>query len=324
VNADPDGWLIPAECAGERLDRVLGDCPAPDAGIGLRGRRRLCASGRVLVDGRPAGSGHKLRAGQRIVVLPAPAQFQSEELPRLVGQSDDLAALYKPAGWHSVRLAGDGGHDSVEGFLAAVPLANAEPNFVPCLLNRLDRGTSGLLMLARTASGRERWRQAERAGRIAKRYVALVEGVFSAPLHIRRALDVAGRAKVRIKVRASGHDAADPLRHTLAAPLGALTPAQAAVLFPGALDIPPLSLALCRIRLGARHQIRAHLAAAGHPLFGDSLYGGREAPGFLLHHIRIDAPGFSAFCPPPWLARLPRHLAALLAPECGNDPLPLH
>ena len=64
----------------------------------------------------------------------------------------------------------------------------------------------------------------------------------------------------------------------------------------------------CRIRKGARHQIRAHLAAAGHPLAGDSLYGA-ELPcpsGFLLHHGRVSFPDFQAFRLPAWLPLLPR------------------
>jgi 23S rRNA pseudouridine1911/1915/1917 synthase len=242
----------------------------------------------------------------------------SGALPRLVGQSDDLAALCKPAGWHSVRLAGsaDESPGSVEGFLAAsaqpvIAPSPADPGFIPCLLNRLDQASSGLLILARSGEGRERWLQSERAGRIRKRYITLAEGILSGPLHIRQALDT----NHRLRVRALGRDHPDPLRHTLAEPLGAVAPERAALLFPGIPDIPWLSLLLGRIQRGARHQIRAHLAGAGHPLFGDVLYGGRPAPGFLLHHIHLDMPGFSAFCPPAWLDRLPEELAALLTPE---------
>jgi 23S rRNA pseudouridine1911/1915/1917 synthase len=271
-----------------------------------------------LVDGRTAAPGCKLRNRQRIVVLPAPDRVLPDEFPRLAALSDDLAALYKPAGWHSARLAGsaDDGSGSVEGFLAASapPLVTAGPTdsgFVPCLLNRLDQTTSGLIMLARTASGRERWLRSERSGHIDKQYIALVEGIPAAPLHIRQTL----AANDRVRVRALDRDNPDPLRHTLAVPLGVVAPERAALLFPGIPDIPRLSLLLCCIRLGARHQIRAHLAGAGHPLFGDTLYGGRQAPHLLLHHIRLDMPGFSAFCPPPWLDQLPGDLAALLTPE---------
>jgi hypothetical protein len=104
----------------------------------------------------------------------------------------------------------------------------------------------------------------------------------------------------------------------LIVPLGVVEPEQAAKLFPGVPDVPRLSLVLCRIRLGARHQIRAHLAAAGHPLFGDGLYGDRAAPCPLLHHIRLDMPDFSASCPPPWIARLPEALTVLLSKHVSD------
>ena len=283
-------------------------------GMGLRGWRRVCETGQVLLDGRPGSPARKVRTGQCVAVCPAPAAvsgFSGSGPLRLIAQSEDLAAVFKPAGLHSARLAG-GGVVNAEAMLAApdspVAAAPADPTFVPCLLNRLDQLTSGLLLLARSPQGRTLWLRAERAGLIDKTYLALVEGHFSGPLCIRQALDTNNRAVTRVLDR----EDSDPLRHTGVEPLGIVASGQARSLFPGA-EPPDVTLVRCRIRMGARHQIRAHLAAAGHPLCGDSLYGGAPAAGPLLHHARLRMPEFFAFCPPPWLDALPPELASRIS-----------
>jgi 23S rRNA pseudouridine1911/1915/1917 synthase len=145
--------------------------------------------------------------------------------------------------------------------------------------------TSGLVALARNPRGEDRWREAEQARAIGKYYLALVEGNMPHPLRLSRALDTAGRRVSR--VLQSAHP--DPGRHTWVVPLAGRAGPKGGQ-----------TLALCRIHLGARHQIRAHLGAAGHPLCGDALYGGRSGLTPLLHHIWLDMPDFSVFCPPAW------------------------
>lgn len=196
----------------------------------------------------------------------------------------------------------------------ALPGLHAEPLL---LCNRLDFETSGIVTAALDTAGLLAWRDAEDAGLCEKRYVALLCRHLPAPLTISRALDT--NKRVTTKVLKTD---APPLRHTLLTPLACINAAD--LLAPDALDEPllhptlralagadprtPLTLTGCRIHKGARHQIRAHAAHAGHPLWGDVRYGGGEYGGFFLHHGGIELPGATAHCIPPWFAVLPRLL----------------
>ena len=228
----------------------------------------------------------------------------TEDEARLIRQDQDLAALYKPADRHTARLAGSLS-PSLEALLPVLCTAE-EDGYAPRLLNRLDEPTSGLVLASRTEEGERRWRRAERIGNTDKYYLAIVEG---RPLHeftVCRRLDT----DTRIKTRARASDDSDPLRHTEVTPLAAFALGD----IPDLVDASDasdraLSLVGCRIRKGARHQIRAHLGAAGHPLLGDTLYGSTvqlaEEARFFLHHGKVVLPEFEARCLPLWLSFLP-------------------
>lgn len=380
--------LIAPEDHGARLDAALarllplfprlsrsGGLPP---GAGLRARRRLWLTHAVLLDGRPAPPGARVRAGQRVelrpldadrdgrqdgrqdgrlgghpygepdgapVALPdgsphelrdpahgvAPGDAESfTPAPRVLAEADGLVALSKPGGLHSAAIAGSSA-PSVEARLPALLGEGAGHEGFPRLLNRLDGPTSGILLAARTPQAAQRFHAAEDSGQVAKTYLALVHGTLEHPVTVRRALDTANRATTRVLP----DDTPDPLRHTEVTPLGAMH-----VAWPGGTDAPPVdtqppdenatgtclpntpcTLVRCVIRKGARHQIRAHLAALGHPIVGDARYGGhadtegnlpeapsRAAPPLFLHHARTELPGFRAACPPPWLHVLPPEL----------------
>lgn len=181
------------------------------------------------------------------------------------------------------------------------------------LLQRLDFGTSGLLCAALSTRAADGFRAAEAAGQCEKRYVALLSGALCGPVVARQQLDVSARRKSRLRP-----GLADPTRWTEFWPLhvwkagdaslealralfwpvqhagaeaenGACTATSGtgAPLAARGLPVPAeqaipasgLTLAACRIRRGARHQIRAHAAGLGHALWGDSLYGEAEKPG---------------------------------------------
>ena len=296
---------IPPEGNDCRVDRLL-SALAP--GWGLRGRRRLCEAGRVLLDGRPVGASVRARAGQELSLAPLPEveapHVKAADAARLVSRGAGLAALYKPAGLHSAMLAG-GGEPSLEAILPAL-LDAGDPagassrgeGAFPRLLNRLDAGTSGLALAALDAGGERIWRAAQADGTVDKRYLALVVGHPPRDFTVRTALDMARR----VRVRPLGHDA-DPLRHTDVRILARFALADVPKIGrPG--DDGALTLVGCRIRRGARHQIRAHLAVAGYPLWGDGLYGSGGGM-FFLHHGLCRLPGFQAMCPPVWEACLP-------------------
>lgn len=375
--------------------------PLLPPGAGLRARRRLWLTHAVLLDGRPAQPGTRVRAGQRVDVRPLDAargkkndvsvstgpQVEPDILrsaargdapagendaPHVLAEVDGLVALYKPGGLHSATIAGSGA-PNVEALLpdllgrpipadpadlaglaapdASRPMPGTDaPMGFPRLLNRLDGPTSGILLAARTPQAADRFHAAEDSGQATKTYLALVHGVLAHPATMRRALDTANRVTTRVLQQ----DTPDPLRQTEVTPLGVMhvthipdtapcppplagnagqdsafasaRPASA----PGPASTPgaPCTLVRCIIRKGARHQIRAHLAARGHPIVGDTRYGAPEATGtddsmsqgvpqaarslgatpLFLHHARIELPDFHAACPPPWLHLLPSEL----------------
>lgn len=353
------------DAALARLLPLLEPVPAlplhlpPNAG--LRIRRRLWQTHAVLLDGHPARPGTRVRAGQRVelrplgAAMPAAGGMRPSDAPRVLTETGGLAALYKPGGLHSASIAGSVA-PSMEALLpallgmarAAAP-PDAENAFqAPCLLNRLDGPTSGILLAAYTLQAARRFHAAEDSGRVVKTYLALAHGVLAHTATVRRALDTANRTTTRVLA----DDSPDPLRHTEFLPLGVMmfTEHTTSTILPAPGATPPdttpasacpCTLVRCRIRKGARHQIRAHLAALGHPLVGDTRYGTPRSvampplpdrqpaspPGPLpapaplaatlfLHHAHLALPGFAASCLPPWLDLLPAELQKAARAAC--------
>ncbi len=323
-------FCVPEEARGWRLDKALGlllaspsseqQAARPDlfalADRGLRARRRLCDRSLVLVNGKPGIPGLKLRVGQEITILPDPeGAVLPEDAPSLVYKDDGIAALYKPAGMHTAALAGSLS-PSLETLLGDL-LPSEEEGYAPRLLNRLDAPTSGLVLASRTEEGERRWYRAERIGNTDKLYLALIEGQPLYDFTVARRLDTDTRNKTRVRHT----DDPDPVRHTDVTLLAHLTAGDVPGLVEFDAPDAPLMLVGCRIRKGARHQIRAHLAAAGHPLAGDSLYGaGLACPsGFLLHHGRVSLPDFQAFRLPAWFPLLPQEAQEKAAAFLGME-----
>lgn len=355
---------------GQRLDKVL-------AGLlpewGLRARRRLWdkdSETQVLVNDRPRPPGYTVVAGDEVelrggaskatVVSDAAVAARTasaaaaqvlpvQDFPRLVEARNGLLFFHKPAGLHSAALPGGRGGASLEDCLASlVPADMATPALH--LLNRLDCGTSGLVVAATDADAALRWHEAEDAGRCRKTYLALLTGTLTEPITVTRALDTHHRRVTRVlrvkkpasALRAAleqslGQEAppmpdllpdpaqeAPPLRHTVIEPVLSLRVEDMVTVLPGssAASSPmwradqPLTVALCRIRKGVRHQIRAHAAHAGFPLWGDVRYGdgGEDSPlgddgHFVLHHGMLETPDGTVFDTCPWLALLPEKIA---------------
>lgn len=267
---------IDAEFDGMRLDAAVAWlCPE----LGLRGRRRIVASGRVLLDGCPARPGTRVRMGQELVLRPASVPESASPALMVSTETDGLVAVVKPAGLHSAALAGGAG-DSAEAHLAELFPSRVASGF-PRLLNRLDRDTSGLLLVALDARGEQRWRAAGDVGCVEKSYRAVAQGVISKSLELNHRLDTKDCSRTRVLPETE----ADPLRRTLVRPLVHLKEE----------DVTVLEVTIFK---GARHQIRVQLAAIGHPLLGDVLYGGPDAARLFLHHQRVRLPKFKAEVPP--------------------------
>lgn len=259
---------------GQRLDKALEQLLP---GSGLRLRRRLIELGRVLVQGRPAAPGLKVLQGWRIELLPGEATGKPLPKIRIVKRTMSFAALLKPAGVHSAAISGRT-EPCVEAQLPAL-----FPDSQPVLLNRLDNLTSGLLLVALKPTAVKDYMALD-AMKVVKEYVAVVIGQLTETLELQRVLDADDRRRTRVLAKL------DPERRnwTFVWPEAEL---------PGG-----LTRVRVQIHAGARHQIRAHLAAAMLPILGDPLYGegNAEAARLYLHHRRIAFPRFEAEAPEDW------------------------
>ncbi|WP_243363948.1 RluA family pseudouridine synthase [Fundidesulfovibrio terrae] len=256
--------------AGARLDRFVSE----SAGVSLRAARRLVERGAATVGGSARTGGYKLRPGQTVEVMEEEWSAPGE-MPRLLAACRDYAAFFKPPGLHTAAVCG-----SFEPSLEAL-LPDIAPDLSVRLVNRLDRDTSGIVLGAVGDEAAMRFREMEDAGQVDKRYLALVLGRVAGELTLSWALDTEGGSTVRVP----GNETPDRLRWTLVRPVA---------------EQGGLTLVEARISKGARHQIRAHLAHAGHPIAGDALYGGPQAASLRLHHWRVSLPGFSVTAPPAW------------------------
>lgn len=282
----PLSFAVPPGCGGMRLDAFLGSVLP---GTGLRARRRLWEHCRISVNGRPRQPGFAVSEGDAVMVE---GLFERGSGPPaaaigLAASGPDYLAFIKPCGLHSAHVAGSP-EPSLEDLL---------PDGL-ILLTRLDKGTSGLVLAARTRKAATRFRKLEEGGGVEKRYLAIVRGRMEHAIMAKGRLAVANTAITKVLEEADP----DPARHSLAEPLD----------LPAALSGQPgpypdgdRTLVRVTIRRGARHQIRAHLAHAGHPVLGENLYAelppGLEPGCLYLHHEQVAFAGFSAACPAPWM-----------------------
>jgi len=246
-----------------RLDRFLATLPA----LGTRSRgKTLIAEGLVSVDGQPRRAAHELRAGERVAVTlppPEPLAVEAEALPVVVLYEDPhLVAIDKPPGM-VVHPAPGARHGTVVnamlhhlGALAGV----GDPDR-PGIVHRLDRDTSGVLLVARTATALEGLAKQFRERTLAKRYLAVVHGVVRAATGvIDQPIGRHPRERKRMSIRTRRGRAA-------------VTRFEVIERFRGA------TLLRLAPETGRTHQLRVHLAALGHPIVADRLYGGRGRRG---------------------------------------------
>ncbi len=311
--ADMPCWNVLSEEEGQRLDRILARLMP---GVGLRGRRRACSSNMVAVNGRVARESLKVRAGDRVELFSSPflslpkERNSVSELPKVLEIHPHFAFVYKPAGLHTLSLAGR-------------PNANLEqflPNLLNIsgakLLNRLDYPTSGIVITSLDRQGESLYRQEENLGRVKKVYLALLEGLLQHPVLADMPLDGNGRERVRILP-----GRVDPLRQTRIRPLAWFNTSELSLLtseFTAQNEKIPseLTLAECSITKGSRHQIRAHCATLGFPLMGDRRYGSSLYPKdpaherFFLHNALVIFKDFSIHANAPWVSLLEKNFAS--------------
>ena len=260
-------FTTPAEAAGERLDRFL----ASQLGSRAAAERAIAAG--ALVDGVVRPKSHRLAGGEEIALAeeqPAPA-VPPPALPRIVVEDEHLLVVDKPAGLVVHPGAGHATDTLVQAL--AGKIAGGDPER-PGIVHRLDRDTSGLMVVARSEEAHERLEQLVRDRALERTYLALVRG---RPRSLRGTIDAP-----------IGRDRNDPTRISLdtAAPRAAVTHFEVEELLP--------AHALLRVTLetGRMHQIRVHLAAIDLPVAGDPVYGAPEPElrRQFLHAARLAFP----------------------------------
>jgi 23S rRNA pseudouridine955/2504/2580 synthase len=265
---------------GRRLDRVLRKA-LPQYSLSLI--HRLLRQGKVLVNGRPAGPNERIRAGALIQIEsdtgenPEPRPTSGKDspnsasptppLPEILWRGSGIIVFNKPSG-----LATHG-RASLDTLVNAFLAEKLPPSlsFRPGPLHRLDRPTSGIIAFSETLEGARLFSRLLRERKLKKTYLAIVEG----------RLESGGMWQDEIvRDKKLKKTFADSPRHGKAA----LTMAKALAVSPAH------TLLELRISTGRTHQIRSQAAAHGHPLAGDTKYGGRPVPGggFFLHAWKIE------------------------------------
>jgi 23S rRNA pseudouridine1911/1915/1917 synthase len=253
---------IPPALAGQRVDRIV----ALITGCSRAEASALIAAEQVLVDGAVVTKASlKLDEGQQVALLSEPVhpvevvEADPDVEVRVVFSDDDIIVIDKPAGLVVHPGPGHSGSTLVHGLLARFPeLADVGEPLRPGLVHRLDRGTSGLLVVARTPEAYTELVHQLSSHTVARVYTAMVwrhlehrQGVVDAPI---------------------GRSRRDPLRMTVALD-GRESRTHYRV--DAEFDQPvATSLLTCELETGRTHQIRVHLASIGHAVLGDDLYGG--------------------------------------------------
>jgi 23S rRNA pseudouridine1911/1915/1917 synthase len=281
---------VPAEAAGERLDRFL-------AGrLGSRAAAERAVEAGALVDGVVRVKSFRLRGGEEVQVaeLAEPARLPAPAEPRIVWEDEQLLVVDKPAGLVVHPGAGRASGTLVDALAGKV--AGGDPER-PGVVHRLDRDTSGLIALARSEKAHAALSELVRERAFERTYLALVRG---------RPRSRSGRIEAPI-----GRDRGDPTRISLDTD----SPREAATNFEVEQLFSDHALLRVKLETGRMHQIRVHLAAVDLPVVGDPTYGVREAPleRQFLHATALAFPHPFTGERIETVSELPPDLAAFLA-----------
>jgi 23S rRNA pseudouridine1911/1915/1917 synthase len=254
-------FSIDAESAGQRFDRYLVQAIREMSRTSVQ---QLIADGAALVNGKVSKAGYMLRAGDTVqVAVPANPQSQYPARPLaldldIIYEDRDLLVVNKPAGLVTHPAPGHRDDTLVNALLAYLPQTAEAAQDAPAragIIHRLDKDTSGLLIVAKNARAQQALVEQMKQREIVKRYLALVEGVVS--------LD---RGSIDAPI---GRDPRN--RQQMA--ITAIGSREARTHFQVVQRFARHTLLLLQLETGRTHQIRLHLKAIGHPVVGDRVYG---------------------------------------------------
>jgi 23S rRNA pseudouridine1911/1915/1917 synthase len=268
-------YRFTADKLGVRLDKFIGDrCPE----LSRTQAQKLIGDGCITVNGKMGKASLKLNIGDNvnIVIPPAPpSPLSPEAIPlHILYEDDDLLVIDKTAGLTVHPAPGHPGHTLVNAILAHYPhLADISDSLRPGIVHRLDKDTSGLMVVAKNSSAQQDLAGQFKAHLVSKSYLVLVKGQLTPE---RGAIDAAiGRDphnRKRMAVVTEGREARTEYqvinyigKHTL-------------------LEVRP--------RTGRTHQIRVHLAAIGFPVVGDKIYG-VKSPFLARQFLHASRLGFT-------------------------------
>ncbi len=276
--SEPEAFELPFTALAERLDKVLARL------MPQHSRSRLqtwIEDGHVQVNGQIARVRTKAGPGDVIQVWPQPAPDAQAFVPepvefRVVDEGPDWVVVDKPAGLVTHPGAGNWHGTLLNGLLHRYPELSRVAR--AGIVHRLDKDTSGLLVVARNALAQTHLVRQLQARSVRREYLALVHGWP----------DRAGTVSLAI-----GRDPRVPVRmstqHPIA-PKAAVTHYR--TLRRGQVAAAPMAEVACRLETGRTHQIRVHMASLRHPLLADAVYGGRPMAGATRQMLHAYALGF--------------------------------
>lgn len=288
---------VPGACTGMRLDQALASL------LPQYSRSRLALwvkAGRVTLNGEAAPAKRKVREGEAIVVTPAPdpqaTAHRAESIPLdIVFEDESLLVINKPAGlvvhpgsgnWQGTMLNALLGHAPA---LSAVPRAG--------IVHRLDKDTSGLLVVAKTLAAQTDLVRQLQARTVTREYLAVAHGHVAHDGRIEAPIGRHPVKRTRMAVTTRGRQAVT--HYQVLERYGSAT------------------LLRCRLETGRTHQIRVHLSALGHPLVGDPAYGKRASridfPRQALHAGRLGLLHPLTRRPMDWQVAAPADMQKLIA-----------